>query len=211
MNINDIIYAIEQHAPTAYAEERANVGLLIGDKNKDVHSALIALDLTEAVLQEAIDNHHDLIITHHPLLFKGLKKINSYDSIGRMVQRAISHAISVYAAHTNLDNAPDGVNHILARQIGLQNMMILAPQKQQLLKIVTFVPVEYAQVVREALFSAGTGAIGNYDCCSFSTEGWGTFRAHGNANPFVGEKHKLHSEKECHDAPEHQAHLCTAV
>jgi len=196
MTIKNIIQVIEKTAPRAYAEEWDNVGLLIGNEDDTVKGVLIALELTEAVLQEAINDGFNLIITHHPLIFSGIKKITPHDPTGRMIQRAIANNIAVYAAHTNLDNAPEGVNRMLAGKIGLEKTSILSPQQHQLLKLVTFVPVRHTQKVRDAIFAAGAGCIGDYDFCSFSVEGEGTFRAGGQAHPFVGEIGKLHVEKE---------------
>jgi len=196
MTIKNIIQVIEKNAPRKLAEEWDNVGLLIGDEDTTVKDVLIALELTEAVMQEAIDGNFNLIITHHPLIFSGIKKINSQDPTGRIIQQAIANHIAVYAAHTNLDNAPEGVNQMLARKIGIKEVTVLSPQSHQLSKLVTFVPIEHAQKVREAIFSAGAGCIGNYDCCSFSVEGEGTFRANNHAHPFVGEIGKCHTEKE---------------
>lgn len=196
MTIKDIIHVIEKSAPHSYAEEWDNTGLLIGDEDDAVNGVLIALELTEAVLQEAISENRNLIITHHPLIFSEIKKINHQNSIGRMIRQAIAKNIAIYAAHTNLDNAPKGVNQMLAKQIGLQDTTILSPQQHQLLKLVTFVPVRDTQKVCEAIFAVGAGCIGNYDFCSFSVEGEGTFRANEHTYPFVGEIEKLHVEKE---------------
>jgi len=196
MTIKNIIQVIEKIAPLTYAEEWDNVGLLIGDEDTTVKSVLIALELTEAVMQEAIDGNFNLIITHHPLIFSGIKKINSQDPTGRIIQQAIANHIAVYAAHTNLDNSSEGVNQMLAIKIGIKEMTVLSPQSHQLSKLVTFVPKEHANKVREAFFSAGAGCIGNYDNCSFSVEGEGTFRANDHAHPFVGETGKCHTEKE---------------
>jgi len=196
MTVRNLIQSIEKNAPRAYSEEWDNVGLLIGNEDSTVTGVLIALELTEAVMQEAIDGNFNFIITHHPLIFSGIKKINSSDSTGRIIQKAITHCIAVYTAHTNLDNAPDGVNHILANKIGLKETVVLSPQPHQSSKLITFVPVEYAQKIREAIFATGAGCIGNYDFCSFSVEGEGTFRANNHAHPFAGETGKYHIEKE---------------
>jgi dinuclear metal center YbgI/SA1388 family protein len=129
MIIKEIIQSIEKSVPRAYAEEWDNVGLLIGDENETVNGVLIALELTEAVLQEAIDGGFNLIITHHPLIFSGIKKINYQDLTGRIIRKVIANNIAVYAAHTNLDNAPNGVNHMLAKKIGLVETTILSPRE----------------------------------------------------------------------------------
>lgn len=196
MKIKEIVRAIEEKAPAAYAEEWDNVGLLVGGLEDEVDAALIAFEMTEAVMQEAVDKKCGLIITHHPMIFKGLKKINGANATERIVRQAIRHNIAIYAAHTNLDNAQGGVNSRLAETLGVENTAILEPQQNKLLKLVAFVPHSHAGQLREALFAAGAGHIGNYDQCSFSCDGKGTFRGDESTNPFAGEKGVLNFEEE---------------
>jgi len=196
MKIREIISHLEDFAPLSLQESYDNAGLIIGDPDDDVNQALICLDITEDTLKEAIQNNCKLIISHHPLIFQGLKKITGSNLVERLVLNAIKNNISIYAIHTNLDNVLDGVNAKIAEKLGLENIKILQSRKGILRKLVTFCPMEQAEEVRNALFKAGAGSIGNYDFCSFNTEGKGTFRANENANPFVGEKHSLHIEKE---------------
>ncbi len=196
MTVSEITSIIEEFAPLALQESYDNAGLLVGDKSMSVTGVLISIDVTEAVIDEAINHNCNLIISHHPLIFRGLKKIVGHDYIQRCVIKAIKNDIAIYSAHTNLDNVKNGVNGKIADKIGMINRQILQPKSEILLKLVTFVPQEHVENVQQALFKAGAGHIGEYDSCSFNTDGIGTFRANEHANPFVGEKNKLHSEPE---------------
>jgi len=196
MTIREIISYLESVAPPAFQESYDNAGLIIGDPETVITSALITLDVTEAVIDEAIETGCELIITHHPILFKGIKRINGNSFVERCVIKAIKNDIAIYAAHTNLDNILGGVNSKICEKIGLTNTCILSPAKEQLLKLVTFIPEDHLDEVREAVFAAGAGEIGKYDKCSFSTEGLGTFRGGDEANPYVGEIGEFHFEKE---------------
>lgn len=196
MKIAQVVAAIEEFAPLQLQESYDNAGLIIGNSNDEVEAALITLDVTDAVVQEAIDRNCNLIIAHHPLIFKGIKRISNDTLVGRLVTKCIQNNIAVYAAHTNLDNVKDGVNRIIADRIGLRNTRILAPMSQQLRKLVTFCTVANADEVRAALFAAGAGDIGNYDSCSFSATGRGSFRAGEGTNPYVGKIDELHFEAE---------------
>lgn len=196
MKIRDILNAIEQVAPIALQESYDNSGVQVGDVNQEAQGALICIDLTEDVVDEAISLGCNLIISHHPLLFRAVKSITGKNYIERCVIKALKHDIVIYAAHTNLDNAVDGVNYRLAEMLGLQDVRILAPKSDSLLKLVTFVPEAHAEYVRNALFNAGAGNIGNYDSCSYNMSGEGTFRASEQTNAFVGNIGELHLEKE---------------
>lgn len=196
MTVSEITSIIEEFAPLALQESYDNAGLLVGDKLMSVTGVLISIDVTEEVIDEAIKHNCNLIISHHPLIFRGLKKIVGQDYIQRCVVKAIKNDIAIYSAHTNLDNVKNGVNGKIADKIGLINRQILQPKSEILLKLVTFVPHEHVENVQQALFIAGAGHIGEYDSCSFNADGTGTFCANENANPFVGEKNKLHSEPE---------------
>lgn len=196
MKVKDIIREIEKKAPLPLQESFDNAGVQAGDVNQTATGVLICLDVTEAVIEEAIDKECNLIISHHPLAFKPFKSLTGSNYVERCLMKACKHDLVIYAAHTNLDNVSGGVNYRLAELIGLQNIRILSPLKNALLKLVTFVPEAYANVVRHALFNAGAGHIGNYDSCSFSLKGEGTFRANEKSKPFVGEKGELHTERE---------------
>ena len=196
MKVKEIIKVLEEIAPTYLQESYDNTGLLIGNLQNNVEKALISLDVTEALLQEAIDKKCNLIISHHPVIFNGLNKITRSNAVERIVETAIKHDINIYAIHTNLDNVDKGVNSIICDKIGLTNRKILAPKKEILRKLVTFCPVDHAEKVRQAIFDAGAGHIGDYDSCSFNTSGTGSFSGSDESNPFVGEKGKLHYENE---------------
>ncbi|MEW6468247.1 MAG: Nif3-like dinuclear metal center hexameric protein [Bacteroidota bacterium] len=196
MKVKEISAYIESIAPLSLQESYDNAGLLVGSPEQEASAALICLDSTEEVIDEAVKRGCNLVIAHHPIIFSGLKKINGKNYVERAVIKAIQNNVAIYAAHTNLDNVRQGVNARIAQRLGLRNCRILSPRIGLLRKLVTFCPVEKADTVRQALFAAGAGHIGNYDQCSFNTEGFGTFRGGEETNPYVGKKGKQHREKE---------------
>ena len=196
MNVKSICELIENVAPLALQESYDNAGLLVGNSQMEVTSVLISIDIIEEVIDEAIRKNCNLIISHHPLIFSGLKRLTGQNEVQRCVAKAIKNDIAVYAAHTNLDNVLTGVSGKMAKKIGLKNLQILQPKQNALLKLVTFVPQLHSYRVRQAMFEAGAGQIGNYDNCSFNSEGIGTFKANENATPFVGAIDEIHSEPE---------------
>lgn len=196
MQLKDIIQIIETIAPLQLQEDYDNSGLLTGHPNDIITGALITLDITEPVIDEAINQGYNLIIAHHPLIFKPLKKINGNNEVERCVIKAIQNKIALYAAHTNLDNSKEGVNAKLCAKLGLTGTSILSPIAGNLRKFVVFVPESHAENVRQAMFKSGAGHIGKYDSCSFNTNGSGTFRALEGANPYVGKPGEIHSESE---------------
>jgi dinuclear metal center YbgI/SA1388 family protein len=196
MTIIEIAAYLESIAPLALQENYDNSGLIIGDPGTEVRGILITIDVTEAVVDEAIKLNANLIIVHHPIIFSGLKKLNGKNYIERTIIKAIKNEIAIYAIHTNIDNLSDGVNHKIAEKLGLIDTKVLEPGKNQLIKLVYFVPKDFAEVTRNSVFEAGAGHIGKYDMCSFNSLGNGTFRAGEGTNPFVGKKDELHSEEE---------------
>jgi dinuclear metal center YbgI/SA1388 family protein len=196
MKISEIINSIEEFAPLQLQEDYDNSGLQVGDKNVELCGILIALDITEEVIDEAILLGTNLIISHHPLIFKGLKRIGVGNMIERIIRKAIKADIVIYSAHTNLDFIRLGVNSIICEKLGIQNPKPLVHSVNQLIKLVTFVPEDFIESLSTALFEAGAGHIGNYDSCSFQSRGQGTFRGLESSNPFVGQKGKLHFEDE---------------
>ena len=196
MKIAEILSSLESIAPLAYQESYDNAGLLTGDPQWDCTGILCTLDAIEDVVSEAISKKCNLVITHHPIIFRGLKKITGKNYVERAIIRAIKNDIALYAIHTNLDNILDGVNGKMADKLGLLNRTILAPKEATLRKLFTFVPVGHLDFVQKAIFDAGAGNIGNYSECSFTVEGMGTFRGNENTDPFVGEPGKRHYEKE---------------
>ena len=196
MNVKSICSLIEEVAPLALQESYDNAGFLVGDSQMEVTSVLACIDITEEVIEEAIQKKCNLIISHHPLIFSGLKRLTGQNEVQRCLVKAIKNDIAIYAAHTNMDNVLQGVSAKMAEKIGLKNIRILQPKQNALLKLVTFVPQLHSYRVRQAMFDAGAGQIGNYDACSYNSEGTGTFRANENAQPFVGNIDQLHSETE---------------
>lgn len=196
MTIQDLTQYLEEIAPLAYQESYDNAGLIVGSNAKEIHKVLISLDCTEEIVDEAIANQCDLIISHHPIVFKGLKKFNGTNYVERVIIKAIENKIAIYAIHTNLDSVLNGVNGKIGQKIGLQNCEILSPKIGLLKKLVFFVPLAFADAVKTAIYHAGAGSIGNYSECSFQVKGTGTFKANEKSNPFIGEKNQLHQEEE---------------
>ncbi len=196
MTVKDILNCITEVAPLQWQESYDNAGLQVGDLNAEVHKALICLDITEEVVDEAVAKHCDLIVSHHPLIFKGLKHLTPNSYIERAVMKAVKHDIAMISMHTNLDNSVQGVSRVLAERLGLKNLCVLQPFGDHLKKLVVYAPVAAADKVRQALFEAGAGCIGNYDSCSFNAQGQGSFKAGTMAHPYVGEIGKVHFEDE---------------
>ena len=183
-------------APFSVQEPYDNSGIQLGHPELELRRGLICLDVTPEVITEAIENECNLIIAHHPLIFKGMKQISGRTDVEQVVIQAIKHDIAIVAMHTNLDNVKQGVNHKLASVLGLTNLKVLDPRRGLLKKLVTFCPTAHADQVRAAIFQAGAGHIGDYDCCSYNIEGKGSFRAGADAKPFVGQLNELHFEPE---------------
>ena len=196
MIVQDVINHLEDLAPLAYAEDFDNVGLLVGHKNQNVTGILVTLDTLEAVVDEAITNHCNLIISFHPIIFKGLKKLTGKNYVERVVMKAIKHDIAIFSIHTALDNAVQGVNDMICNQIELTNKRILIPQSSTIKKLTTYVPIQEANALRAALFNAGAGDLGNYSECSFNVDGLGTYTGNAASNPTKGNKGEMHTEQE---------------
>lgn len=196
MNVKDITNELERFAPLSYQESYDNSGLLVGNQAQEVTGVLCTLDVTLEVLEEAIEKKCNLVVSHHPLIFAALKRITNQSTTEQIITKAIKNDIVIYAAHTNVDNIQYGVNKKICEKLNLENCKILSPIKNSLVKLVTFVPKDHAEKVRNAIFLAGAGHIGNYDSCSYNIEGTGTFRGNENTSPFVGTKGELHFEKE---------------
>ncbi len=207
MIVQDVLNHLHDLAPLAYAEDFDNVGLLVGDKNQSVSGILVTLDTLEAVVDEAIDQNCNLIVSFHPIIFKGLKKLTGKTYVERVVIKAIQHKIAIFSIHTALDNALEGVNDIISNQLGLKNKRILIPQSGTIKKLQTYVPKANAEALRRALFKVGAGRIGNYESCSFNVNGESTFMGNENSNPVVGEKGQSHTELETAISVTFQKHL----
>lgn len=187
MIISDITSILDVYAPAQLQESYDNAGLITGQYDWNCSGVLLALDCTSAVIQEAIDQKCNLIIAHHPILFKGIKKLNGSDYVQEALILAIKNDIAIFACHTNLDNVIEGVNGRIAQKIGLTNTQILSPIANSLKKLQVFVPADFLSPLQEAIYAAGAGNIGNYSECGFVTEGTGSFKPIKNANPYTGE------------------------
>ncbi len=196
MVLNDFISLFEKFAPITIQENYDNSGVQIGDRGMKINAVLTTIDVTQDVINEAIEHGCNLIISHHPLIFRPIKKITPENEVQRCILSLIQNNIALYVAHTNFDNIIEGVNGKIADKIGLQNCKVLQPLSNQLLKLNVYVPVLHAVSVRDSLFKAGAGSIGNYENCSFNADGFGTFKANNHAQPFVGEINSLHTEPE---------------
>ena len=191
MTVKDITNYLEEIAPLKYAENFDNVGLLVGNYNTKIFGVLVTLDTLEETVNEAIAKNCNLIISFHPIIFGGLKKINGNSYVERVVLKAIKNDIAIYATHTALDNSRNGVSAKIANVLGLTNNKILIPKKGIIKKLTTYVPKNSAEILKTALFEAGAGNIGNYDNCSFTNDGESTFRGNENSNPIYGRKGEL--------------------
>ena len=191
MTVGSVAKIIEDWAPKELAWEKDNVGLQVGEHSANAERILIVLDVTDELIDEAESKKVQLIISHHPLIFRPLKSVTSNDRVGRLVRKLVQKNIALYSAHTNLDFTNNGVSVALAEQLELKNIEILVPLSPMQKKIVVFVPNDYADKVSEAMSNAGAGIIGNYDSCSFRSDGKGTFRGNEKSNPFVGTSQQL--------------------
>jgi len=196
MQINDVIQYMEELAPLSYAESYDNVGLLVGDKNTRLTGILITHDTLEEVVDEAITKSCNLIVSFHPIVFSGIKKFNGQNYVNRVLVKAIKNDIAIYATHTALDNVQHGVNSTICNQLNLANRKTLIPKREYIHKLTTYVPVAKVEKVRNALFNAGAGNIGNYNKCSFNVSGEGTFQGNKNSKPQVGSQGEFRTENE---------------
>ena len=196
MQIAEIISFLESLAHPSLQEHYDNAGLITGNADWECKGIICSLDSTEDVIKEAVEKNCNLVIAHHPIIFGGLKKINGKNYVEKTIIAAIKNEIAIYAIHTNLDNISDGVSGKMAKMLGLQNLSILSTKENTLKKLFVFVPIKSSSEVRNAIFAAGGGQIGNYSECSFNSEGTGTFKAGRGSNPYVGDIGEQHQEKE---------------
>ncbi|MBK5212899.1 MAG: Nif3-like dinuclear metal center hexameric protein [Flavobacteriaceae bacterium] len=196
MKVKEVIALLEELSPLSYSEDFDNTGLLVGNANATVSGILVTLDTLESVVEEAIEKNCNLIVSFHPIIFSGLKKITGKTYVERVVQKAIKHDIALFSNHTALDNSWNGVNAMICEKLGLKNRNVLIPQSGTIKKLITFVPSKDAVKVRNAIFAAGGGSIGNYENCSFNIEGKGSFKGNEASNPVKGKKGEIHFEEE---------------
>ena len=209
--IQDILSFLDQLAPPAYQESYDNATLICGDRNWNLTGVLCTLDCTEAVVEEAIHRGANLIVAHHPIVFKGLKSITGKTYVERTIIKAIQANVAIFAIHTNLDHVAGGVNKRIADRLGLLQPRILQPKKQLLNNLVFFVPTAFKNQVLKAVFQAGAGQIGEYSDCAFSSEGLGQFTPSENANPSLGQRGQAHMEPELRVEVILPAHLSSKV
>mgnify|MGYP003455667766 FL=1 len=196
MKIKEIISVLEEMAPLAYAEDFDNVGLLVGDKNAETTGVLVCHDALESVIDEAISKKCNLVVCFHPILFSGLKKITGKNYVERSIIKAIKNDIAIYAVHTSLDNHQEGVNKIFCDALSLINTKILIPKSNFIRKLITYTIPENAEKLRNSLFDAGAGNIGNYENCSFNSKGIGTYMGNEHSNPEFGERFEFMETEE---------------
>ena len=211
MKIQEIIYVLEEMAPLAYAEDFDNVGLLVGDSNAEATGILVCHDALESVIDEAIAKKCNLVVCFHPIIFSGLKKIIGKNYVERSVVKAIKNNIAIYAVHTALDNHKQGVNKIFADALGLKNTKILIPKQNFIQKLVTYTIPENVEELRNALFEAGAGKIGNYEDCSFNSKGIGTYMGNEDSNPEIGERFEFVENEEIKIEVTFEKHLQSKV
>ena len=186
MTVRGIQEIMEAWAPLDIAWERDNPGLQAGDTGRRVRGILVALDVTEPVVKEAKGAGANLIVSHHPLLFRPLRSLTTRSGTERTLTALARGGIALYSAHTNLDFTRGGTSFALAEALGLATEGFLTSSFRTESKIVTFVPPSHADSVAAAMAGAGAGVIGAYDGCSFRTEGTGTFRGGKGTHPAVG-------------------------
>ncbi|MEZ4778397.1 MAG: Nif3-like dinuclear metal center hexameric protein [Flavobacteriaceae bacterium] len=196
MTVTEVISILEELAPLSYAEDFDNTGLLVGNPQTQVKGILVTLDTLETIVEEAIEQNCNLIVSFHPIIFKGLKKITGKSYVERTVLKAIQNDIAIFSIHTALDNAWNGVNAAICEKLNLNHRKILIPQERTIKKLISFVPTKDAEKLRNSLFKAGAGAIGNYQNCSFNIQGLGSFEGNAASNPTLGKKGETHYEEE---------------
>jgi dinuclear metal center YbgI/SA1388 family protein len=211
MQIKEILTILEEMAPLAYAEDFDNVGLLVGNKDDEATGILVCHDALESVIDEAITKKCNLVVCFHPILFSGLKKITGKNYVERSILKAIKNDIAIYAVHTALDNHKNGVNKIFCDALGLTNTKILVPKPNFIQKLVTYTIPENAEKLRNSLFDAGAGKIGNYEDCSFNSQGIGTYMGNENSNPEIGERFEFVEAQEIKIEVTFEKHLQSKI
>ena len=211
MKIKELLAVIESFAAPELQEEYDNSGLITGSADWECKGVLCSFDVTSEVVKDALEKNCNLIVAHHPIIFRGLKQLTGKNYVEQIVIEAIKNNLAIYAAHTNLDNVVLGVNGKIAEKLGLKNCSILQPKLKVLRRLITFAPTDKAEDVRRAIFAAGAGYIGKYSECSFNSEGMGTFKAEKGADPYVGEIGKQQHENETKIEIVYPAYLETQV
>ncbi|HNP32740.1 MAG TPA: Nif3-like dinuclear metal center hexameric protein [Flavobacterium sp.] len=211
MKIKEILSILEQMAPLAYAEDFDNVGLLVGNQENEATGVLVCHDALESVIDEAISKNCNLVVCFHPIIFSGLKKITGKNYVERSVLKAIKNDIAIYAVHTAMDNHKHGVNKIFADALGLVNTRILVPKQNFIQKLITYTIPENVEELRNALFDAGAGKIGNYEDCSFNSKGIGTYMGNEDSNPEIGQRFEFVENEEIKIEVTFEKHLQSKI
>ena len=211
MKLKEICSYLDASVPLALQESYDNSGLQVGLPEMEIFSALLTIDVTSEIIDEAVVSGCNLIISHHPLIFGGIKSITGRNETERILFKALKNEIAVYSSHTNLDIFDGGVSRKMAEKLELTNVKVLAPLQKNLLKLITYIPESYSDKVREAVFEAGAGVNGNYDYCGYTSAGTVSFRGNDNSRPFIGKRGEIHYEKELRFETVLYSHLKTKV
>ncbi len=196
MKVSELTKYLDREFPLSLQESYDNCGLQVGDADSDITGVLLSIDVVEATVDEAVEKGCNFILCHHPLIFRGVKRITGANYIERIIRKAIKSDVAIYAAHTSADKIIGGVSYKMAEKLSLENVVPLEADNEQVYKVVVYVPVADKQKVSDAVYANGGGSIGAYDCCSFSVDGAGTFKANDGCNPYVGNIGEIHTEKE---------------
>jgi len=197
MKIKEVIQFLEQKFPLHWQEDFDNCGVQCGDKEREITGIVVCFDISEAVIEEAIAKGANMVISHHPIIYKNsIKRIEPTDRVGKILCKALENKILLYSMHTNIDSGKEGGNLLFAQKLGLQKLSVLSPKENQFCKLVVFVPSENSILLKEALFKAGCGNIGNYSHCSFSCEGLGSFKPLAGSNPHIGQHNRIERVEE---------------
>jgi len=197
MKIKEVIQFLEQKFPLHWQEDFDNCGVQCGDKEREITGIVVCFDMSEAVIEEAIAKGANMVISHHPIIYKNsIKRIEPTDRVGKILCKALENKILLYSMHTNIDSGKEGGNVLFAKKLGLQKLSVLSPKENQFYKLVVFVPSENSILLKEALFKAGCGNIGNYSHCSYSCEGIGSFKPLAGANPHIGQHNRIERVEE---------------
>jgi dinuclear metal center YbgI/SA1388 family protein len=192
MKIKEVIQFLEQKFPLHWQEDFDNCGVQCGDKEREINGVVVCFDMSDAVIEEAIAKNANMVISHHPIIYKtGIKKIEPNNRVGKILCKALENKILLYSMHTNIDSGKEGGNVIFAQKLGLQKLSVLSPKENQFYKLVVYVPSENSILLKEALFRAGCGNIGNYSHCCYSCEGIGSFKPLMGANPHIGQHNRI--------------------
>jgi dinuclear metal center YbgI/SA1388 family protein len=185
--IGDVIRIMEAIAPKILAQDWDNSGLQIGSLDWPVERIMVALDPTVSVVRAACDKKIDLLITHHPLIFKAIKSIDFKSPLGQIIELATRHHLGVFSAHSNLDSVSGGLNDVFLEKIGLIPSGLLCPDKPiEFCKLTVYVPLTHCQKILDAFFELDICSNEDYTCCTFRHQGIGTFKPGALANPFIG-------------------------